>query len=59
MQKADAGDYGALGELIVCAMYDSLNRFVVPNVVGPGRLVPLASLADEHLSVAAAVRGRR
>lgn len=25
MQRADAGDYGALGELIVRAMYDNLN----------------------------------
>jgi hypothetical protein len=34
MQRADRGDYGALGELIARAMYDNLNRFIVPNVAG-------------------------
>ncbi len=62
MQKADAGDCGPLGELIARAMHDNLNRFIVPNVAGPARLVPLTSLADKHLSVAAlrqaAQRGR-
>ncbi len=53
MRKADAGDYGPLGELIARAMYDNLNRFIVPNVASPARLVPLASMADKHLSVAA------
>ncbi|EWM16989.1 Fic family protein [Kutzneria sp. 744] len=62
MQRADAGDYGALGELIARAMYDNLNRFIVPNVAGPARLVPLAALVDEEFSLAAlrqaAQRGR-
>jgi hypothetical protein len=44
MQRADGGDYGALGELIVRAMYDNLNRFIVPNVAGSARMVPLAAL---------------
>jgi hypothetical protein len=60
MQRADRQDYGALGELIARAMYDNLNRFIVPNVAGPARLVPLA---DERFSLAAlrqaAQRGRR
>lgn len=60
--KSDAGDFGPLGELIARAMLDNLNRFIIPNVAGPARLVPLAALADEHLSVAAlrqaAQRGR-
>ena len=34
MQRADGGDCGALGELIARAMYDNLNRFIVPNVAG-------------------------
>lgn len=62
MQRADADDYGALGELIARAMYDNLNRFIVPNVAGPARLVPLAALADSEFSLAAlrqaAQRGR-
>lgn len=43
-------------------MYDNLNRFIVPAVAGPARIVPLAALADDELSVAAlrqaAQRGR-
>jgi Fic family protein len=62
MQRADVGDYGALGELIARAMYDNLNRFIVPNVAGPARLVPLAALIDEEFSLPAlrqaAQRGR-
>jgi Fic family protein len=62
MQRADDGDYGALGELIARAMYDNLNRFIVPNVAGPVRMVPLAALADNDLSTIAlrraAQRGR-
>jgi len=62
LQKSDAGDHGPLGELIARAMLDNLNRFIVPNVAGPARLVPLVALADEEFSVAAlrqaAQRGR-
>jgi hypothetical protein len=62
MQKADGGDFGPLGELIARAMLDNLNRFIVPNVAGPARMVPLAALADSEFSVAAlrqaAQRGR-
>jgi Fic family protein len=62
MKKADEGDYGPLGEMLARAMYDNLNRFIVPNVAGPARMVPLAALADETLSIAAlrqaAQRGR-
>ncbi|GAB3876910.1 hypothetical protein GCM10029964_024900 [Kibdelosporangium lantanae] len=62
MQRADAGDFGALGELIARAMYDNLNRFIVPDVAGPARLVPLVALVDEEFSLAAlrqaAQRGR-
>ena len=62
MQKSDAGDHGPLGEIIARAMFDNLNRFIVPNVAGPARLVQLAALADDEHSVAAlrqaAQRGR-
>lgn len=62
MQKSDEGDHGPLGEILARAMYDNLNRFIVPSLAGPARLVPLASLADEQFSVAAlrqaATRGR-
>jgi Fic family protein len=62
LQRADRDDYGPLGELLARAMYDNLNRFIVPNVAGPARLVPLAALADKDFSVnalrQAALRGR-
>lgn len=62
LQRADVGDCGALGELIARAMYDNLNRFIVPNVAGPARLVPLTALASPDVTLAAlrhaARRGR-
>lgn len=62
MQRADAGDPGSLGELLARAMLDNLNRFILPSVAGPARLVPLAALVDERFSIAAlrqaAQRGR-
>lgn len=62
MQRADRGDYGPLGELLARAMNDNLNRFIVPSIAGPARLVPIAALADGDFSIAAlrqaAQRGR-
>jgi len=62
MQRADSGDFGPLGEILARAMYDNLNRFIVPSLAGPARLVPLAALVDKELSLAAlrqaAQRGR-
>lgn len=62
MQRADEGEYGPLGELLARAMYDNLNRFIVPNVAGPARLVPLTALVNEEFSLdalrQAARRGR-
>lgn len=62
MQKSDMGDHGPLGEILARAMYDNLNRFIVPSLAGPARLVPLTSLADDNFSIAAlrqaAARGR-
>ena len=43
-------------------MYDNLNRFIVPNVAGPARMVPLAALVNKEFTLAAlrqaAQRGR-
>lgn len=62
MQKADSGDYGPLGEILARAMYDNLNRFIIPSLAGPARLVPLATLANKEFSLPAlrqaAQRGR-
>lgn len=62
LQKSDQGDHGPLGEILARAMYDNLNRFIVPGVAGPARLVPLAALVTEDFTIAAlrqaATRGR-
>lgn len=62
LQKSDDGDHGPLGEILARAMYDNLNRFIVPGVAGPARLVPLVALANDSFTVAAlrqaAQRGR-
>lgn len=62
MQAADRGEHGALGEIIARAMIENLHRFILPNVAGPARLVPIAALSDGTISIAAlrqaAQRGR-
>ncbi len=62
LRAADAGDSGALGEMIARAVLDNLYRFIVPAVAGPNRLVPIAALASAELSEGAlrvaANRGR-
>lgn len=62
LRRADAGDPGELGELLARAVLDNLYRFVVPAVAGPARIVPLAALTDDRISLPAlrnaAKRGR-
>jgi hypothetical protein len=62
LRRADAGDCGALGELLARSILDNLHRFVVPAVAGPARLVPLAALASDRIAApalrTAANRGR-
>jgi len=62
LDRADNGDPGPLAELIARSVIDNLHRFVVPNIAGPARLVPLASLANDTISYEAlrqaARRGR-
>ena len=62
LDRGDNGDYGPLGEILARAMYDNLNRFIVPALAEPNRLVPLAALVNEEFSLAAlrqaAQRGR-
>ena len=62
MAKADAGEFGPLGELLARAMYDNLNRFIVPSLAGPARLVVLPALVTPEFTLAAlrqaAQRGR-
>jgi len=62
MQQADRGDAGPLGQIIARGMEDSLYRFIVPNLAGPAREVPLSALVTPTLSLTAlrlaAARGR-
>jgi Fic family protein len=62
LRRTDAGDAGALGELLARSVLDNLYRFVVPAIAGPSRLVPLAALATAELTTGAlrvaANRGR-
>jgi fido (protein-threonine AMPylation protein) len=61
LRRADAGEYGALGEFLARAILQNLYKFIVPAVAGPARMVPLAALADKSLSAnalrVAATRG--
>lgn len=43
MQRADRGDYGPLGEILARGMLDNLNRFILPGIAGPAKLVPIAA----------------
>lgn len=62
LDQCDRGDPGGLAELIARSVIDNLHRFVVPNIAGPARLVPISSLVDMGLSYEAlrqaARRGR-
>lgn len=62
LDQADKGEPGRLAELLARSVIDNLHRFVVPNIAGPARLVPLRSLEDDELSYEAlrqaARRGR-
>lgn len=53
LQRADSGDFGALGEFIARAILENLYKFIVPAVAGPARLVPIAALATEEVSAGA------
>lgn len=53
LQRADAGDVGALAELIARAVLTNLHRLMLPKLAGPARMVPIASLATPDVSAAA------
>lgn len=56
------GDVGALAELIARSVNEGINRFLLPSLAGPNRLVPLRALASPTTSQEAlrlaAERGR-
>ena len=62
LEQADKGEPGRLAEQLARSVIDNLHRFIVPNIAGPARIVPLRSLEDRELSYEAlrqaARRGR-
>jgi len=62
LDQCDKGEPGPLAEQLARSVIDNLHRFVVPNIAGPARLVPLRSLEDREVTYAAirqAARRRR
>jgi Fic/DOC family len=53
LRRADAGEVGALAELVARAVLSNLNRLMLPKLAGPARLVPIAALATPDLSAGA------
>lgn len=62
LDRADNGDAGPLAELIARAVTHGIERFLLPALAGPQRIIPLTALADDELSLIAlrraAERGR-
>ena len=62
LEYADQGDCGPLAEMIARTVKHSIDRFLLPALAGPIRLVPLTALAGRELShnalLVAAKRGR-
>ena len=51
LNRADRdNDIGALAELLARSLNDSINRFLLPALAGPHRLLPLSALATERLA---------
>lgn len=53
LRRADAGDPAPLGELLARALKDSLDRFMLPNLAGPVRLLPLSALTRPGMTLTA------
>lgn len=62
LDKADKGDPCPLAELLARAVTHGIDRFLLPALAGPLRMIPLSALADKDLSLIAlrraAERGR-
>jgi fido (protein-threonine AMPylation protein) len=50
LERADVGEPGPLAEILATSARESVERFLLPALAGPQRLVPLKSLASEDLS---------
>ena len=51
MRRADRDDPGPLAELIARGVKESLDRFLLPNLAGPVKLLPLSALERPGLTV--------
>jgi hypothetical protein len=62
LDRADNEDPGPLADLFARSVTNGIERFLLPNLAGPHRMIPLSSLADADLSSLAlrraAERGR-
>jgi hypothetical protein len=62
LDRADHGDPGPLAELLARSVKYGIDRFLLPALAGPLRMIPISALADEDLSLIAlrraAERGR-
>jgi fido (protein-threonine AMPylation protein) len=53
MRRADRDQFAPLAEILARAVKDSLDRFLLPNLAGPARLLPLSALERPGLTVRA------
>lgn len=62
LDRADNADAGPLAELLARAVKHGIDRFLLPGLAGPHRMIPISALADNDLSLIAlrraADRGR-
>lgn len=46
LKRADTGDCGALAELLARSIKQSIDRFILPALAGPHKMIPLSALAE-------------
>jgi Fic family protein len=46
LRRADDGDCGALAELLARSIKESIDRFILPGLAGPHKMIPLSALAE-------------
>jgi fido (protein-threonine AMPylation protein) len=57
LQSADDGNPNPLAEVVARAVHDTLNRFLIPNLAGDAKLVPMSALAAGTSYTPAYLRG--
>jgi len=51
VRRADRHEYAPVAEILARAVKDSIDRFLLPNLAGPARLLPLSALERPGLTV--------